>query len=401
MSIGEREEPKRTAENRTRMRTMIAQALPIRVLVVDDSSFMRNTLSTMLMRYPDIQVVGTAKNGQEALVQVAKVSPDVMTLDVDMPEMNGLEVLDRVMANHPLPVVMVSSLTQEGAHETFQALSRGAFDFISKHQRVSLGDLAPLEARLYEKIKSAFHNKQRFLRALGKGDTGPAGGVQAGTGKPHWGTRHTARNPVASLSGGPPVHVRQVTADLVLIGGSTGGTQVLNEIFRQLPTSFPVPILIVQHMPKFFTTVFASQLAKAGQMPVQEGQDGDFLEARKALVAPGDHHVTVTRNAQGQAIIKISEEPRDRPYWPCIDLALTSAAKQFGSRVLAIIMTGMGHDGLAGCQDIKRCGGKVLVQDELSSMVYGMNRAVWEAGLADETVSGPQLANRLMEMVGG
>ena len=151
---------------------MITQSPPIRVLVVDDSTFMRNTLSTMLMKYPDVQVVGTAKTGREALSQVAKLAPDVMTLDVDMPEMNGLEVLDRVMVDHPIPIVMVSSLTHEGAEETFQALARGAFDYIPKQQRVSPGDLGALETRLYEKIKSAFDNKTRFLQSLEKTVTG-------------------------------------------------------------------------------------------------------------------------------------------------------------------------------------------------------------------------------------
>lgn len=380
---------------------MIAQASPIRVLVVDDSTFMRNTLSTMLMKYPDVQIVGTAKNGREALAHVVKMSPDVMTLDVDMPEMNGLEVLDRVMGDHPLPVVMVSSLTHEGAEETFQALARGAFDFIPKQQRISLGDLGPLEVRLYEKIKSAFDNKQRFLRSLGKGETGAKGGAQRSVRPPQVTGHHRSFSGSDNRVGETPLRVQKVNADLLVIGGSTGGPQVLTELFQHLPGSFPIPILIVQHMPKFFTTVFASQLAKISRMSIQEGQEGEILQRGKAVIAPGDHHVTVTRNGQGRPVIHISEEPRDRPYWPCIDLALTSASKHFGSRVLAVILTGMGQDGMMGCQDIKSHGGKILVQDELSSMVYGMNRAVWDAGLADEMVSGSNLAQRLVEMVGG
>jgi len=379
---------------------MIAQTLPIRVLVVDDSTFMRNTLSTMLMKYPDIQVVGTARNGREALSQVAKVFPDVMTLDVDMPEMNGLEVLDRVMAEHPIPVVMVSSLTHEGAEETFQALARGAFDFIPKQQRISLGDLGPLEIRLYEKIKSAFDNKERFLRSLGKIKVRSRGGVDGRTDKLSPIPPPGRINEVDSHSGNRAVGGRHVNADVVVIGGSTGGSQVLSEMFRHLPESFPIPILIVQHMPKFFTTVFAAQLEKIARIPVREGENGDVLESGKALIAPGDRHVTVTRNAQGRSIIQISEEPRDRPYWPSIDLALTSVARNYGARVLAVILTGMGQDGIAGCQEIKIRGGKVLVQDEQSSMVYGMNRAVWEAGLADRMIPGSQVGPCLVEMVG-
>ncbi|MGD9849813.1 MAG: chemotaxis-specific protein-glutamate methyltransferase CheB [Nitrospirales bacterium] len=380
---------------------MITQTHSIRVLVVDDSTFMRNTISTMLMKYPDVQVVGTAKNGREALLQVARVAPDVMTLDVDMPEMNGLEVLDRVMAAHPIPVVMVSSLTHAGAAETFQALARGAFDFIHKQQRVSPGDLGPLEARLYEKIKSAFDNKSRFLHSLGKRQTGLAGCTEVKFASPASVLSGMARGTGDVRSGETSVRVRQVTADLLVIGGSTGAPQVLTEMFRHIPESFPVPILIVQHMPKFFTSVFASQLAKCARIPVREGRDGDVLEAGKALIAPGDHHVTVNRDAHGVPNIRISDEPRDRLYWPCIDLALSSAAKHYGERVLALILSGMGQDGLVGCRQIRAGGGKVLVQDEQSSMVYGMNRAVWEAGFADEMIPGPHVGPRLMEIVGG
>lgn len=380
---------------------MITPIHSIRVLVVDDSTFMRNTISTMLMKYPDVQVVGTAKNGREALLQVAKVAPDVMTLDVDMPEMNGLEVLDRVMVDHPIPVVMVSSLTHEGAAETFQALALGAFDFISKQQRISPGDLGPLEARLYEKIKSAFDNKARFLHSLEKQQTGLSRCDQLKLGMPISVLAGMTNGASDYRAGGTSLRVRQVTADLLVIGGSTGAPQVLTDMFRHIPESFPVPILIVQHMPKFFSTVFASQLAKCARIPVREGRDGDMLEAGKALIAPGDQHVTVNRNSHGVPIIKISDEPRDRLYWPCIDLALSSAAKHYGGRVLALILTGMGQDGLAGCREVKARGGTVLVQDEQSSVVYGMNRAVWEAGFADGMIPGSHVGPRLMEMVGG
>ncbi|MGE0473016.1 MAG: chemotaxis-specific protein-glutamate methyltransferase CheB [Nitrospirales bacterium] len=380
---------------------MSTPTLPIRVLVVDDSMFMRNTLSTMLMKYPDVQVVGTAKNGHEALLQVKRVAPDVMTLDVDMPEMNGLEVLDRIMTDHPIPIVMVSSLTHEGAEETFQALACGAFDFIPKQQRVSTGDLGPLEARLYEKIKSAFDNKARFLHSLRKKDTGLSRCSDVKLGMSTSVSSGMANGVLDVQRGHASIRARKMTVDLLIIGGSTGAPQVLFEMFRHIPESFPLPILIVQHMPKFFTTVFAAQLAKCARISVREGRDGDILEAGKAIIAPGDHHVAINRDAQGLANIKISDEPRDRLYWPCIDLALSSAAKHYGERVLALILTGMGRDGLVGCQQIKARGGKVLVQDEQSSMVFGMNRAVWEAGFADEMITSSRMGQCLMEIVGG
>lgn len=380
---------------------MAHQNTPIKVLVVDDSTFMRNTLTTVLMKYPDVQVVGTARNGREALEEVVRLSPDVMTLDLDMPEMGGLEVLERIMAEHPLPVVMVSALTQEGASETFQALARGAFDFIPKYRRTVLHDLTEMDVRLYEKIKSAFENKRRFLdgHRNGKAKTPPAGdnpmhaSLQV---RPEVG-RETGR----CRPPGKIIPMESEAVRLVVIGASTGGPQVLSELIRVIPPAFPASLLIIQHMPKFFTSVFGTQLAKLARIPVREAQHGDVLEAGVALIAPGDHHLSLKRGRAGTYLVDVSEAPAHLPYWPSIDLAMTSSAELFGSRVLGLILTGMGQDGVEGCRTIKQHGGKVLVQDEASSAVFGMNGAVWHAGLADEVVSGVRLGERLVEIVGG
>jgi two-component system, chemotaxis family, protein-glutamate methylesterase/glutaminase len=376
------------------------QRAPIKVLVVDDSTFMRNTLAMVLKKYPDIQVVGTARDGREALKEVIRLSPDVMTLDVNMPGMGGLEVLERIMEVHPLPVVMVSAFTQEGASETFQALARGAFDFIPKYRGTVLQDLTEMEARLYEKIKSAFENKRRFLDGHrdGKSKTRLSGDNPM---QPSCDGKQTVGKRVGSCGireKSPAIESQGIR--LVVIGASTGGPQVLSELIRVIPSDFPASLLIIQHMPKFFTSVFGAQLAKLGQIPVREARHGDVLEVGAALIAPGDHHLSLTRRGAGGYLVNVSEAPAHLPYWPSIDLAMASSAELFGTRVLGLILTGMGQDGVEGCRTIKLYGGKVLVQDEASSAVFGMNGAVWHAGLADEVVPGARLGKRLVEIVG-
>ena len=372
---------------------------PIRVLVVDDSAFMRNTIAMMLMKFPDIQVVGTAQTGPEALDKVAKITPDIMTLDVQMPEMTGLEVLERVMKVHPLPVVMVSSLTQEGAEETFQALLGGAFDFIPKHQGRSVGDFRILETRLYESIKTAFENKDRFLQKLATGEQ-----CLSATSKTDF-ERDCATKWNSSENDGvisQKDHTgweKQEKIRLVIIGGSTGAPPVLWDIIQHFPSFFPATVLIVQHMPRFFTTVLAGKLEKLASIPIKEAKDGERLIPGFGYIAPGDRHVTLLRETHDTIAVKVSKEPRHFPYWPSVDLAMHTAAQHFGREVLGVILSGMGRDGVEGCRSIKTHGGKVLVQDEQSSTVFGMNRAVWEAGLGDEAMPGTQLGKRVVEMV--
>lgn len=373
---------------------------PIRVLVVDDSAFMRNTLSTMLMKFPDVQVVGTANNGLDAIEQVKRSQPDVMTLDVDMPGMNGLAVLDYVMAHCPLPVIMVSALTNEGAGVTIQALERGAVDFIPKDIGRNHFDIHSIEGQLHDKVKAAYQARLGVPQAQqtgvnsissaaisppqGKGETGPA--IRRSD------VSRWRVNPNATM-------LSHGTFPLVVIGSSTGGPNLLKHLVRDLPASFPASLIIIQHMPKFFTKVFSENLNAVAPFPIREARNGDCLESGVGLVAPGDRHLFIDRQTNGRAGITISTDLIHLPYRPSVDCAMASAAEHFGSSVIGVVVSGMGNDGVEGCQKIKEHGGTVLVQNEATALLYGMPKAVVEAGWADAVVPDVQLAECILQAV--
>ena len=370
---------------------------PIRILVVDDSAFMRNTLSMMIMKYSDMQVVGTAINGQDAIVLVQRTDPDVMTLDIDMPGMNGLEVLDYLMAHHPLPIIMVSALTEEGASVTLQALERGAVDFMAKPMNQAPFEIGSIDDVLAGKVRVAYKMRQRLstLRPYRTHHDRSAGGFS-------WGLKDqdTRPSPRRALKA---VRVEKVLTStefpLVVIGASTGGPNLLKELIRGIPSSFSAALLIVQHMPKFFTKVFAENLDAVAAISIREVQDGDVLQPGVGFVAPGDHHVVISRQGDGRARVLIATEPLDSPYRPSVDCAMSSAAEQFGSATIGLVLTGMGNDGMVGSQRIKEHGGTVLVQDEASSLIYGMPRAVVKAGWADAVLPDTEIVSALMETV--
>ena len=370
---------------------------PIRVLVVDDSTFMRNRLSMMLMKYDDIKVVGTAKSGQDAIKQVQRIQPDVMTLDIEMPGMNGLQVLEHMMVHAPLPIIMVSAHTEEGASVTLQALERGAVDFIPKP---TASDVKVIEQLLLSKIRAAHEMRHRLLREK------PLGLQRDATKLPDSSSLMSKK-----FSSSSSTVVRGNRGDdegeptmsthfpLVIIGASTGGPSLLKTLIQDLPESLPGAVLIIQHMPKFFTKVFAENLNRVSAIPIREAQDGDVLQSGQGLVAPGDHHIFITRQANGQATISLSTEMLPYPYRPSIDGAMVSAAEQFGRSIIGFVLTGMGNDGMAGSQAIKERGGKVIAQDEATSLIYGMPRAVVEANLADAVLPDIQLGGALIQAV--
>jgi len=372
----------------------------IRVLVVDDSVFMRNTISTLLMKFPDVQVVGTAQNGMEAIAELKRSQPDVMTLDVDMPGMNGLDVLDYVMANHPLPVIMISALTHEGAEVTFQALERGAVDFIPKVGGNNHFDIESIEEQLHEKVQEAYQARLGAQHAQYAGvkpispasvcphqEKGEAKAFNRWLGVPWGGMKRAAKK---QAHGQFPI---------VVIGSSTGGPNLLKKIVADLPGFFPASLIIIQHMPKFFTKVFAENLNAVAPFPIREACNGDLLEPGIGLVAPGDQHLFINCQANGRAAIEISTESEQFSYRPSVDGAMVSAAEHFGSSVVGVVVSGMGNDGVAGCQKIKEYGGTVLVQDEATALMYGMPRAVVAAGWADAVVSDIQLAECMIQAV--
>lgn len=346
----------------------------INVLVVDDSAFMRKALSMMLERDPDVRVIDTARDGQQALEKIAALDPDVVTMDIEMPRMDGLTALGRIMDEMPRPVLMVSSLTREGADATVKAMEAGAVGFLPKQRsRVSL-KITEIEDELISRIKAAARSNVRALRR------------RDGAGR-----RSRRRRSDAALS------FRR--AALLAIGISTGGPFALQHVIPALPADLPVPVAIVQHMPPHFTRSLAERLNANSPLEVVEAEAGMPLEAGKVIIAAGGRHLTF-RSGACSTIVKTPTEPSDTLHCPSVDVMMTSANRHFGGRVLGVIMTGMGKDGLKGATAIKKHGGRIVAQDEDSCVVYGMPRAVVEAGLADCVLPLDDLAPALAKAVG-
>lgn len=358
----------------------------IRVLIVDDSIVVRKLLTDALSAEPLIDVVGFATNGRSALEKVSQLSPDLLTLDVEMPEMNGLETLAALRKTHPkLPVIMFSTMTQHGAGATLEALALGASDYVTKPANVGSvsASIQRIRDELIPKIKALCG------RTLGIEKTTPALPIQSPLGK----------SPLVNLR---PTMTPQRTAssrvDVVAIGVSTGGPQALAMLLPQLPESFPVPIVLVQHMPAMFTKLLAERLSTQTAIQVSEGVDGGILTAGKAWVAPGDHHMTLARKGT-TVCLRMHQGPPENSCRPAVDVLFRSVAEVYGPYVLGVVLTGMGQDGLRGCEAIKESGGRVIVQDEASSIVWGMPGFVARAGLADAVLPLSRLAAEIVRRV--
>ncbi|MGH7230371.1 MAG: protein-glutamate methylesterase/protein-glutamine glutaminase [Nitrospiraceae bacterium] len=345
---------------------------PIRVLVVDDSAFMRKALCGMLSGEPRITVVGTARNGEEALQKVDELRPDVMTLDIEMPGMNGLDALRRLMETRPLPVLMVSSLTTEGAQETLTALELGAVDYLPKHLEGVVTNIAAIRQEFIAKVIAA---------------AGAAGKLRR-------------RSPLATRPA--PIRVsRSVThgSKLVAIGCSTGGPQALYEILPLLPEDFPAGMVIAQHMPKFFTKPFAERIDQVCRITVREAIEGDVITPGVALLAPGGLQLRVVRRRATSLEITLAPNTEGLPHAPSVDVMMKSVAEVYGERGIGVILTGMGQDGLEGMRGIKGAKGRTIAQDEATCTVYGMPRAVVEGGYADKVVPLNLIVGEIMNMV--
>jgi two-component system, chemotaxis family, protein-glutamate methylesterase/glutaminase len=351
----------------------------IRVLVVDDSAFMRKAISSMLLSDPRIMIVGTARNGDEALAQVQALKPDVMTLDIEMPGMNGLEVLRHVMQSTPLPVIMVSSVTEEGAHETLRALDLGAVDYIPKHLQGSAMNIVSIQHDLVEKVVMAHRVGPRLARLV-RSTLPPM--------------ISRANRPLARLAATGQARGMRMVA----IGCSTGGPKALQEILPCFPKDFPAPIVVVQHMPKFFTGPFAQRLDQLSQIEVREAQEGDVPLPGLALIAPGGLHMRVVRRGALDVVVALSSEPVTA-HMPSVDMLMTSVAQAYPDRAIGVILTGMGHDGEEGMKAIKAAHGRTIAQDEASCVVYGMPKAVVDSGLADMVVPLQQIAAEIANVV--
>lgn len=334
---------------------------PIRVLVVDDSSFMRNALKRNIEEDVRFKVIDTASNGQEGVEKALRLIPDVVTLDVEMPVMNGLEALKTIVAKSTIPVVMVSAVTEAGAKTTIDALTLGAVDFIPKS-------------------KGAEHIHEKLLAAM-----------NAGLSRRIMATRRTA----------PPPPLRplklgmRAPAKLVVVGSSTGGPQALQDVLRGLPANLPVPVVIAQHMPPQFTLALAKRLNDICQLRVVEAEDGMPLTAGTVYIGPGGKHLRVTLTN-----IKVEADKGESLYKPSVDVLTESALAIFGKQVLGVMLTGMGNDGAKQFTRLHEAGGYTLVQDQASCVVYGMPRAVNDAGGADEVLPLEQIGPRIRSSFG-
>jgi two-component system, chemotaxis family, protein-glutamate methylesterase/glutaminase len=342
--------------------------MPIRVLVVDDSAFMRRVVSEAIASQPDMEVVGVAINGLDALVKVEHLLPDVVTLDVEMPEMDGLTALRHLMSRYPRPVVMLSSQTQEGAVTTLRALSIGAVDFVAKPSAAISLDFHRVKDELLYKIRVAAKATARGPVVSGQGSV------------------VSVSKPMPATTSRPTGHWPLVTGHsfdrLVVIGSSTGGPRALGTLIPALPADGRTAYLIVQHMPAGFTRSLAERLDGASQLSVREAAHGDHLAAGLALVAPGNSHLRISASGT----VELDEGPRVHGVRPSIDVTLTSVVERFGKIGLTVILTGMGHDGTAGAVALHEAGGFVLAEDESTCVVWGMPRAVFERGVTDQVV---------------
>jgi len=328
----------------------------IKVLVVDDSAFVRKVIREILAAHPTIQVVGYAKNGAEALDLVEKLKPDVVTCDLNMPELDGVGFVKKQFARRPVPVIILTASPQDTAH-VMEALDAGAVDFVQKPSAMATAALRLIRSELVEKINSAAN------ASFHAANTVPAIGGQGSAPSP------------------PPRNV-----DMVVLGISTGGPQALRYLLPQLAKDFPVPLVMVLHMPVGYTNPFAQRLGEISQIDVKEAFEGCAVVPGRALLAPAGRHLTFHRAASGQVSVRLSTRPSGKPHMPSVDVMFQSAAEVYRNRVLGVVMTGMGNDGTQGAAWIKAQGGMVLTESEESCIIYGMPRCVVEAGLSDGAV---------------
>lgn len=362
--------------------------MAVKVLVVDDSGFFRRRVSEILSSDPNIQVIGTATNGREAIDQAQALRPDVITMDYEMPMMDGITAVRQIMQRCPIPVLMFSSLTHEGARVTLDALDAGAVDFLPKNFEDISRNPDKVKQLLCEKIHTISRSNRRYSSAASTGTVAPsptrAGAASIGVASP------APRAPAQSQAAPAP---RRKAYRLVAIGTSTGGPVALQRVLTQLPASFPAPIVLIQHMPAAFTKAFAERLDKLCNIRVKEAEDGDLLRPGLALLAPGGKQMMV----DGRGAVRILPGDERLHYRPCVDVTFGSAAKAFNDKVLAVVLTGMGADGREGARMLKQSGSQVWTQDEASCVIYGMPMAVVKANLSDAVYGLDDIGRHLSE----
>ncbi|MBU0472764.1 MAG: chemotaxis response regulator protein-glutamate methylesterase [Bacteroidetes bacterium] len=344
----------------------------IKVLIVDDSAFMRKSLSIMLSGDPNIEICGTAKNGQEGYDLAKELRPDLITLDVEMPVMDGLTALKLIMKDAPTSVIMVSSITTEGAESTIKAFEYGAVDFISKEQSFVSVNITKIKDELIRKIKSIVYHKRTTTLATSKSLNS-----------------HTDISENVSKGVLP-----RIGYTAIAIGVSTGGPISLQKVIPQLSENLNVPVFIVQHMPPKFTKSLADRLNNMSKLAVKEAEHGDLVTKNTVYIAPGGKHINFVNVGHTVKII-LTDQPEKSLHRPSVDVMLHSAISIYGKNLLSVIMTGMGKDGLLGIEELNKLGGKCLAQNEHTCVVYGMPKAVVDAGYADSIAPLGQIAYKI------
>jgi len=341
----------------------------VRVLVVDDSALMRKLIPQMLAGDESIEVVGTAMDGTFCLKKIEELKPNVVTLDLEMPGMNGIDTLKEIMRREPVPVIVFSSHSIEGASVTMKALGLGAFDFVTKPKDAS-AHMAETSKELIAKIKAAAECKLKPRVVFGI----------------------PLKPEKAATPAGAPTKV-------VAIGVSTGGPQALEYLFTQLPADFPGAIVVVQHMPDGFTDMFARRLDELSALRVKEAQSGDLLQPGRVLICPGSRHMKVKRLPMGDVVV-LTDDARVNGHRPSVDVLLRSVAEEFGTLAVGVLMTGMGDDGAEGLGAIRKEGGMTIAQSEESCVVYGMPKAAIERGYAIRAIALDVMASTLQAICG-
>ncbi len=343
----------------------------LKVLVVDDSAYVRKVVKQMLSRSPFLEVVGTARDGREALELAGRLDPDVITCDLIMPELDGVGFVREQMRRRPVPIIIMS-IANETGEAALTALDAGAVDFVQKPTALATEKIFEVSDELIEKVKAAARIPMARVR------------IDA---------------PAPEAAPAPPAVVGGGLADIVVIGISTGGPQALKQLVPQLPADFPVPVVIVMHMPVGYTEMYARKLNEHAPLEVREAREGDVLRAGVALLAPAGRHLSFLRRPEGDVVAHLDSRPFETQHRPSVDVLFQSAAETYGRRVLGVVMTGMGSDGKQGAAWIKAQGGLVYTESEETCVVYGMPSSVVEAGLSDRSVPLDRMAQAIREVV--
>lgn len=346
--------------------------MAIKVMIVDDSNFMRKATATLLASDSRIEVTSLIGSGEEAIRMIDSVNPDVITLDFNLPGMNGLETLEKIMAFKPTPVIMFSGYTKKGAEVTLKALNKGAVDFVAKPQGCLSLDLSSVRDELIEKVLASVLAKAKLRKK----------------------TVEVRKTPEKKEL----VKLANPEETILFIASSTGGVQALGKVVPLLPANFPMPVIVVQHMPPLFTQSLATSLNSSSLLNVKEAENEDLLTAGNVYIAPGGWHLKVFKSGTKYKI-KLDKEPAGSTLKPCADVSMATIASVYGKNSLSVILTGMGDDGTKGASLIKNAGGRIIAQDEATSTIYGMPRAVVEAGLAETVLPLDKISKHIIDLI--